>query len=171
MNNNTCPMCGVNIEPGVQNCPRCGFQVNQQPTKYQLGAQPAAQPVQAAQPVAQPVQQAQAVQQPVQQAIQQPQVVQQPMAYDPNTGQPIQQAAQPFSQPQNNVVVEEKPTNLYIGLGLILLGWFFAGLICGAMALSLGLSYKGKSPLKYVVMVLGGLEVLLVLISIALNFI
>ena len=72
--NNTCPMCGVNIEPGVQNCPRCGFQIQQQPTKYQLNSQ---QPVQT-----------QAVEQPVQQ-VQQP--VQQQMLYDPNTGQPLQQ--------------------------------------------------------------------------------
>ena len=132
MNNKVnCPSCGASIDAGVQVCPVCGSQVY--------------------------------VQQPVQQPMMQQQPMQQPVMYDPNTGQPIQQG---MPQPMNGAPMgqmvnpnqEEPKTKLYIALGVIILGYFIAGIICAAVALSLGLSYKGKSPLKIVVLVLAGLE-------------
>jgi hypothetical protein len=151
MNNKiNCPSCGASIDAGTQFCPVCGSQVYVQ------------------QPVQQPIQQP--IQQPMQQPIQQP--VQQQIMYDPNTGQPIQQFVQ---QPMNGVamvqpvapVQEEPKTKLYIALAIIILGYFIAGLICAGVALYLGLSYKGKSPLKIVVLVLSGLELGLMLLYFA----
>jgi hypothetical protein len=50
-------MCGLVLNPGVEVCPRCGFQVNNQPTPYQMGGQ---QPMQQ-----QPMQQQPMPQQPM----------------------------------------------------------------------------------------------------------
>ncbi|MBR6133220.1 MAG: zinc-ribbon domain-containing protein [Bacilli bacterium] len=142
MNNKVnCPSCGASIDAGVQVCPVCGSQVY----------------------VQQPVQQPMMQQQPMQQPMMQQQPMQQPVMYDPNTGQPIQQGMpQPINgAPMGQMVnpnQEEPKTKLYIALGVIILGYFVAGIICAMAALSLGLSYKGKSPLKIVVLVLAGLE-------------
>ena len=152
MNNKiNCPSCGASIDAGVQVCPICGSQVymQQQPMMQQPVQQPMMQ-----QPVQQPM-----MQQPVQQPMPQP------VMYDPNTGQPMQQ------QPMMNVgqvpAEADNKTKLYIALALVILGYFVAGIICASVALILGLGYKGKSPLKIVVLILAGLELGLMVLYIA----
>lgn len=151
MNNKiNCPSCGASIDAGVQVCPICGSQVYmQQPMMQQPVQQPMMQ-----QPMQQPM-----MQQPVQQPMPQP------VMYDPNTGQPMQQ------QPMMNVgqvpAEADNKTKLYIALALVILGYFVAGIICASVALILGLGYKGKSPLKIVVLILAGLELGLMVLYIA----
>ena len=144
MNNKiNCPSCGASIDAGTPVCPVCGSQVYVQ------------QPMQ--QPIQQPM-----MQQPMQQPMPQP------VMYDPNTGQPIQQPMNGVvNMGQAGAVPEEPKTKLYIAIALLVVGYFIAGLICAGAALSLGLSYKGKSPLKIVVLVLAGVELGLMLLYFA----
>ena len=149
MNNGICPMCSAPLPEGVQVCPRCGFQVQQQPTKYQLGVQP-----QNGQPPITPKQNGQVVQQPVQQAQQIPQ-------------QQVQQVPPQYQQPVTGKVMrdEENPAFLVAALVMIILARFFAGLICSGIAIALCLSYKGKSPFKGILLVVAGIEFVLTVIG------
>ena len=79
MNNKACGMCGASIDANALVCPVCGFQQQQQPTKYQLGGQQDVQQQMQQQPVQQPMQQQPMYNQMTQQPMQQQPMYQQPM--------------------------------------------------------------------------------------------
>lgn len=90
------------------------------------------------------------------------------MNFDPYTGQPLNNnypQGQYQNVPMNNIDGKADKIKLIIATIALIVGIFFAGIICGVSAIALASQVKKSSTSKTIIIVFGAVEVAIVILS------